>query len=147
MRTERLERIAQATGGRYFFTPSPGDLRGFYESIGKEIKGEYVLTYRAPDSGEFVRTLTAAFSPAGAGAVVSSRPYFQPASSLFGPSAVRGAGILWPGVLVLLSAGLLGTAGLRRVERTKLCPACGTEAGAQAKFCPHCGGKFSRAVG
>jgi len=146
VRTERLEKIAQSSGGRYFFTPSPQELKGIYESISKEIKGEYILGYRAPDTGEYVRTLKVALRSSGKGGMKAEaeRPYFQPSSSLFGAASAARMGIFYPISLIILTAILLGVVGLRKIEHDKLCPSCGAEVRAKARFCPGCGEKIKK---
>jgi len=146
VRTERLEKIAQSSGGRYFFTPSPQELRGIYESISKEIKGEYILGYRAPDTGEYVRTLKVTLRSSGKGGLKAEavRPYFQPASSLFGAAPAARTGIFYPISLIILTAILLCVVGLRKIEHDKLCPSCGAGVKAKAKFCPSCGEKIKK---
>ncbi len=111
VRTARLERIAQETGGTYFFTPSEQGLAAIYDTISKRIRNEYVVVYDTEQRGEYLRKVSLELK-GGPGA---ERMYFQPKSSLFG----SGSGL--PGWAWL--APVLGIAGLaaisfRRLERT-----------------------------
>lgn len=80
VRTTRLERIGQETGGAYFFTPSPSGLAEIYEAVSRRIRNEYVVMYRTQDRADYLRNVSLALG-SGPKAV---RSYFQPDSSLFG---------------------------------------------------------------
>ena len=80
VRTARLERIAQDTGGTYFFTPSEEGLAAIYETISRRIKNEYVVTYETRQRGEYLRKVSLAVNNRAR----AERTYFQPESSLFG---------------------------------------------------------------
>ena len=110
VRTDRLERVAEETGGTYFFTPSPDRLVSIYETISHRIKNEYVLTYDTERRGEFLRTVSLELK----GGPLAERAYFQPQSSLFGAA---GKPPRWVYVVPLL--GLLGLVAisLRKIER------------------------------
>jgi VWFA-related protein len=111
VRTARLERIAQETGGDYFFTPSEEGLAGIYESISKRIRSEYVVTYDAAKRGDYLRTVSIVLKGGGG----TERMYFQPRSSLFGPeSNVPG----WAWLVPLLSLFGLAAISLGKLERT-----------------------------
>lgn len=43
-----MRELADPTGGKYHFAPSPDDLKGIYASIGNELKNEYVIEYDSP---------------------------------------------------------------------------------------------------
>jgi hypothetical protein len=110
VRTARLERIAEETGGFYFFTPTPDGLSQIYDTISRRIRGEYVVSYETDRRGEYLRNLTLIMK-AGPEA---TRAYFQPDSSLFG------AGIEappWAFALSLASVLLLIALSLRNVDR------------------------------
>jgi VWFA-related protein len=109
-RTARLERIAEETGGTYFFAPSPDRLVAIYETISHRIKNEYAVTYDTDRRGEFLRTLSLELK----GGPVAARGYFQPQASLFGAA---GKPPQWAYVVPLL--GLLGLVAisLRKMER------------------------------
>jgi hypothetical protein len=81
VRTARLERIADGTGGSYFFTPGPDGLRQIYETISSRIRNEYVVTFDTEKHAEYLRTVELGLLTGPH----ASRGYFQPASSLFGP--------------------------------------------------------------
>lgn len=110
VRTARLERIAQETGGTYFFTPSPEGLAAIYETISRRIKNEYVFTYETGQRGEYLRKVSLELKKG----TRAGRAYFQPKSSLFGAGGkVPG----WAFAIPLLSiAGLVGIS-LRNIER------------------------------
>jgi len=80
VRTGRLERIAQETGGAYFFTPSASGLAEIYEAVSRRIRNEYIVTYHTKDRADYLRNVSLSLG-AGPKAV---RSYFQPDSSLFG---------------------------------------------------------------
>ncbi len=110
VRAARLERIAQETGGTYFFTPSAEGLAAIYETISRRIKNEYVFSYETGQRGEYLRKVSLEFKR-GAKA---GRAYFQPKSSLFGAGGkVPG----WAFAIPLMSiAGFVGIS-LRNMER------------------------------
>jgi Ca-activated chloride channel family protein len=110
VRTARLERIAQETGGTYFFTPSPEGLAAIYEAISRRIKNEYVITFETGKRGEYLRNVSLELKKG----TRAGRAYFQPKSSLFGTGGkVPG----WALVVPLMSiAGLVGIS-LRSMER------------------------------
>ncbi len=110
VRTDRLERIAEETGGTYFFTPSPDRLVSIYETISHRIKNEYAITYGTDRRKEFLRTVSLELK----GGPVAERAYFQPQSSLFGAA---GKPPRWAYGVPLL--GLLGLVALslRKIEQ------------------------------
>lgn len=111
VRTARLERIAQETGGSYFFTPSEERLTGIYESISKRIRNEYLVTYDTEKAGEYLRKVSVQLR----GGMATERSYFQPESSLFG----FGAGMPgWAWFIPLLSLVGLAAISFRNLEHT-----------------------------
>lgn len=40
-----LQKIANETGGKYFDAPKPEDLKALYDSIGKQLSGQYLINY------------------------------------------------------------------------------------------------------
>ena len=111
VRAGRLERIAQETGGSYFFTPSEERLAGIYESISKRIRNEYVITYDTEKRGEYLRKVSVELK----GGLATERAYFQPQSSLFG----TGAGMPgWAWLVPFLSLAGLAAISFRNIERT-----------------------------
>jgi len=53
---DRLKQLASATGAEVFFTPSTGDLENVYRRIDRELRAQYLLTYRSvsgKSAGEF----------------------------------------------------------------------------------------------
>ncbi|MHB8845501.1 MAG: VWA domain-containing protein [Nitrospirota bacterium] len=80
VRTARLERIAQETGGSYFFTPSASGLADIYEAVSRRIRNEYVVVYHTQDRADYLRNVSLTL---GSGPT-AMRSYFQPDSSLFG---------------------------------------------------------------
>lgn len=110
VRTSRLERIAQETGGAYFFTPSASGLAGIYEAVSRRIRNEYVVVYRTQDRADYLRNVSLALG-SGPTAV---RSYFQPDSSLFGPGRKPPR---WTFAMSLLSVLGLMAISLRTMER------------------------------
>jgi VWFA-related protein len=43
-----LQRLAQSTGGEYFYAPSGDQLAGLYRKLSSSLQQEYALTYRSP---------------------------------------------------------------------------------------------------
>ena len=41
-----LRRMAEETGGRYFFSPSPAELEGLYRQIVTQLEGQYRISYK-----------------------------------------------------------------------------------------------------
>lgn len=113
VRTARLEKIAQETGGTYFFTPSPEGLAGIYETISRRIRNEYVITYETEKRGEYLRNLSVKLK----GSRTAERMYFQPESSMFGSTELPGWAFLVP---------LAGIAGLIAVSFRKMEPVYAT---------------------
>jgi VWFA-related protein len=85
VRTARLERIAQETGGNYFFTPSASGLAEIYEAVSRRIRNEYVVVFHTQDRADYLRNVSLTL---GAGPA-ALRSYFQPDSSLFGSGKMR----------------------------------------------------------
>lgn len=110
VRTTRLERIGQETGGAYFFTPSPSGLAEIYEAVSRRIRNEYVVAYRTRDRADYLRNVSLTLG-AGPTAV---RSYFQPDSSLFGPGSKPPR---WTFAMSLLSVLGLMAISLRTMER------------------------------
>ena len=110
VRTARLERIAEETGGSYFFTPSAEGLQEIYGTIGKRILNEYVITYRTGARSDYLRNVSLTL----VGGRTAARSYFQPRSSLFGAG---GRPPRWAYAVPL--ASLLGLIGIsfRKLER------------------------------
>ncbi len=109
VRTARLERIAQETGGTYFFTPSAEGLAAIYETISQRIRNEYVITYDTQKRGEYLRKVSLSLKEGPS----AERMYFQPQSSLFGSGA---AVPLWAFLAPFLSMAALAAVSYRRVE-------------------------------
>ena len=110
VRTSRLERISQETGGAYFFTPSPSGLAEIYEAISRRIRNEYLLTYHTQDRADYLRNVSLSLGT-GPTAV---RSYFQPDSSLFGAGRNPPR---WTFAVSLLSLLGLMAISLRTMER------------------------------
>ncbi len=43
----KLSRLADETGGRYFFIERASELEGIYDSIQKELRSQYLLAYQS----------------------------------------------------------------------------------------------------
>ena len=99
VRTQRLERIANETGGSYFFTPAADGLAGIYDTISNRIRNEYVITYWTEKRAEYLRNVSVVLSSGQQ----AGRAYFQPKSSLFG---AVGTLPLWAFTISLM--GLIG---------------------------------------
>lgn len=110
VRTARLERIAEETGGSYFFTPSPEGLGEIYETISRRIHNEYVISYVTVERGDYLRNVSISVRSGR----TANRSYFQPQSSLFGAG---GRLPRWAfGIPLLSIAGLIAISA-RRLER------------------------------
>jgi VWFA-related protein len=110
VRTARLERIAQESGGTYFFTPSAEGLASIYETISHRIKNEYVVTFDAERRGEFLRKVSLGIK----GGPLAERMYFQPQSSLFGAG---GRPPRWAFAIPLMSLLALLAISLRSMDQ------------------------------
>jgi VWFA-related protein len=110
VRTARLERISQETGGTYFFTPSASGLAEIYEAVSRRIRNEYVVTYLTQDRADYLRNVSLAL---GSGPI-AERSYFQPDSSLFGAGRRSPH---WTFAVSLLSVLGLMAISLRTMER------------------------------
>ncbi len=110
VRTARLERIAEESGGTYFFTPSAEGLASIYETISRRIRNEYVVTFDAEKRGEFLRKVSLEMK----GGPRAERMYFQPRSSLFGAG---GKTPQWALVIPLMSILGLVAVSLRKMDR------------------------------
>ncbi len=113
VREERLSRIARESGGEYFFSPTAQELPGFYETISQHLKNEYLISYRAPESGEYLRNVKVTVSYRGE-AQAAERKYFQPASTLFG---VKRALPTWVFLVPILAVAVLLAFSFREVEK------------------------------
>jgi VWFA-related protein len=101
VRTARLERIANETGGSYFFTPSPEGLADIYETISRRIHNEYIISYVTAERGEYLRDVSISVRSGR----TATRSYFQPESSLFGSGGRLPGWAL--GIPLLSIAGLI----------------------------------------
>ncbi len=110
VRRARLERIAEETGGFYFFTPSADGLSEIYDTISKRIRGEYVVTYRTEKRADYLRNVSLSLNKG----LQASRAYFQPESSLFGASGMAPG---WAFGLSLACVLGLVAISLRKVDR------------------------------
>jgi hypothetical protein len=111
VRTARLERIAQETGGAYFFAPSASGLAEIYEAVSRRIRNEYVVTFRTQERTAYLRSVSFTLG-SGPTAV---RSYFQPDSSLFGTAMLMPP--RWTFAMSLLSLLGLMAISLRTLER------------------------------
>ncbi|HXY62268.1 MAG TPA: FHA domain-containing protein, partial [Nitrospirota bacterium] len=105
VRTARLERIAEETGGFYFFTPSSDGLSQIYDTISRRIRGEYIITYHTEMRADYLRNVALTLSTGQK----AGRSYFQPESSLFGEGSQPAGwafGISLASVLGLLAISL-----------------------------------------
>lgn len=109
VRTARLERLAEETGGTYFFTPAPDGLRRIYETISSRIRNEYVVTFDTEKRSEYLRAVEFGL----ASGQQSKRGYFQPASSLFGSGVKPPA---WAFAMPFLSLLGIAAVSFRKVE-------------------------------
>ncbi|HEX6901430.1 MAG TPA: VWA domain-containing protein [Thermoanaerobaculia bacterium] len=48
----KLARLAEDTGGRFFFITGASDLPGVYQAIEKELRSQYLLAYQSSSSGD-----------------------------------------------------------------------------------------------
>ncbi len=110
VRKARLERIAQETGGAYFFTPEADGLSEIYLTISNRMRNEYVITYRTGKRAEYLRNVSLAL---GAGPR-TARSYFQPESSLFGTGGTPPG---WAFAIPLMSIAGFVAISLRKMDR------------------------------
>jgi hypothetical protein len=110
VRTARLERIANETGGTYFYTPLADGLADIYSTISNRIHNEYVITYRTQKRADYLRKVTLVLNTGEE----TTRAYFQPQSSLFGAGAKPP---LWAFAIPLMSILGFITLSLRKIER------------------------------
>ncbi len=113
VRGERLSRIARESGGEYFFSPTAQELPGFYETISQHLKNEYLISYRVPESGEYLRNVKVMVSYRGK-AAVAERKYFSPAATLFGAKRALPP---WVFLAPILAIAALLAFSLREVEK------------------------------
>jgi VWFA-related protein len=114
-----LRRLAAAGGGRFLGAVAPEDLLGLYQQLARELRSEYLLTYRAPTKPARPRRVTVVVHAGNtqASAETSYRPPTAPLSrpkparsSTVWPWAAAGGGVL----LILIVAGALLLIGRRR---------------------------------
>ncbi len=110
VRKARLERIAEETGGFYFFTPSADGLSQIYDAISRRIRGEYTVTYRTGKRADYLRNVTLTLKTGQQ----TTRAYFQPQSSLFG-EGTKAPGWAY-GVTLASILGLVAVS-LRKMDR------------------------------
>ena len=110
VRKARLERIAQETGGSYFFTPEADGLSEIYLTISNRMRNEYVITYQTGKRADYLRNVSLAV---GTGPR-TARTYFQPESSLFGAGGMTPG---WAFVIPLMSIAGFVTISLRKMDR------------------------------
>jgi VWFA-related protein len=110
VRASRLERIAEESGGFYFFTPAADGLSEIYETISKRMRSEYIITYPTDKRAEYLRNVTLSLKTGQP----ATRAYFQPESSLFGASAAAPG---WAFAVTLASILGLAAISLRKVEQ------------------------------
>ncbi|HEV2844794.1 MAG TPA: VWA domain-containing protein, partial [Thermoanaerobaculia bacterium] len=48
----KLSRLAEETGGRFFFISGARDLEGVYDAIEKELRSQYLLAYQSSNAGD-----------------------------------------------------------------------------------------------
>ena len=109
-RKARLERIAQETGGTYFFTPEADGLSEIYLTISNRMRNEYVITYQTGKRADYLRNVSLAL---GTGPR-TARTYFQPESSLFG---IGGTPPGWAFAIPLMSIAGFMSISLRKMDR------------------------------
>ena len=115
VRTPRLQRVAQESGGSYFFTPKGDGLAEIYDAISNRIRNEYVITYRTERRAEYLRNVSVTLtSGALATRLSTARDYFQPESSLFGSGSMPP---LWAFAIPLLSFMGFAAFSLRKVDQ------------------------------
>ncbi|MBI5182046.1 MAG: VWA domain-containing protein [Nitrospirae bacterium] len=83
VKEDQLKRLADESGGEYFFTPTPERLVAFYETIGTQLKNEYIVTFFTLKKGEYLRNVQLSVEYKGE-RLFAGRRYFQPESTLFG---------------------------------------------------------------
>jgi VWFA-related protein len=48
----KLSRLAEETGGRFFFISQASELEGIYDIIQKELRSQYLLAYQSSQEGD-----------------------------------------------------------------------------------------------
>ncbi len=48
----KLSRLAEETGGRFFFIQHASELEGIYDAIQKELRSQYLLAYQSSNDGD-----------------------------------------------------------------------------------------------
>jgi len=85
-----LQEIARISNGRYLEAPTPGDLSGVYQGIGRLLQNQYVVTFDASEAaGKAEATVTIQVSADGRSATATSA--FKPTAAFAAPTvAVSG---------------------------------------------------------
>lgn len=153
-----LQRIADATGGRYFYAPEAGELAGLYAGLAADVQQEYRLTYVSPRPSYDGTRRDIAVTVGG---VAAAGGYTERHLINVVSSPVAGAVLLLPlaGLLVLPAAlrrrasrrapaPVLATPAVAAtapaapatiVAGTRRCARCDAPLRATSRFCSRCG--------
>ncbi|MEP0815197.1 MAG: VWA domain-containing protein [bacterium] len=90
-----LDQLSQRTGGRFLFSPTPGDLDRVYHDILNQIQNEYILEYRSPHLSDKGRTVTVHLDADYYGKKASAEALYRIPG--LGAALARW---MWPGVIL-----------------------------------------------
>lgn len=133
-----LEKIAQETGGSYYFAANPKELFTLYQQISRNIHNEYIVSYNSrmrSSEAPKTHTLTLKVNYEGGTYIASKNfiPVVIPAQH-----SLMGLILLIALVLLIL---LLAAYFIWRKNK-KRCPQCGRLIDKNALVCPYCGYSF-----
>ncbi len=79
---DTLERMAQETGGQYYFSPSAGELATLYRDLAQALQNEYSLTYTSPTPDRDGTRRDVAVTISHPGATLSAGGVYNPGGVL-----------------------------------------------------------------
>ena len=137
-----LKRIADVTGGHYYYAPTASELESLYKSLAVETQNEYVITYESPRP---TYDGTRRDIRVEVGGSSDSQVYLEEHLLYVHSKPLVGAAMLVPLLLMLVAP--MGAQGFARPkalpelppDALSVCPHCGSQGRAGAKFCRHCG--------
>ncbi len=114
-----LSRLAQSSGGAWYYAPSPAQVRAIFDDIGAKLRSQYAVTAELPASEDADRELTVTTDLDGT--IVSAEASFQAPAAQPGPAAGDGGlpPLLWLMVVAVVVAVVAVIAiSIRRRGRT-----------------------------
>ena len=133
-----LEKIAQETGGSYYFAANPGELFKLYQQISRNIHNEYVISYKSRmRSSDAPKTHTLTLKVNYEGNTYTASKNFIPVVI---PAQYSTVGL----ILLIILAALVLLLAIYFIWRKnkKRCPQCGRLIDKNALVCPYCGYSF-----